>query len=105
VERKRADPAHKRGSISQHPENRHSLGVRNAFREQNCVNIPTYSTYAANHPHNRAKAGPAIIIRKDIKPHELAKYETDNIQAMNINIEHCDEDFTISAIYWPPRHN
>jgi hypothetical protein len=51
-----------------------------------------------------AHAGSAIILRKDIKPHELAKYEMGNIQAMNISIEDWDGNFTISAIYCPPRH-
>lgn len=57
------------------------------FTEQNYVNIPNYITYATNHPDGRAHAGEAIIIRTDIKHHELAKYETDHIRATNISIE------------------
>jgi hypothetical protein len=54
------------------------------FTEQNYVNIPNYITYATNYPIGRAYAGSAIIIRKDIKRNQVAKYETDNIQVMNI---------------------
>jgi hypothetical protein len=71
------------------------------FREQNYVNIPNYITYAPNHPDGRPHAGSAIIIRKDIKHHELPKYETDHIQATNISIEDCDGNLTISTIYCP----
>jgi hypothetical protein len=55
--------------------------------EQTNVNIPNYITYATNHPGGTAHAGSAIILRKDIKHHELPKYETDYIQATNISIE------------------
>jgi hypothetical protein len=73
------------------------------FTEQNYVNIPNYITYATNHPDEKAPTGSAIIIRKDIKHHELPKYETDHIQATN-SIEDWDGNLTISAIYRPPRH-
>jgi hypothetical protein len=49
-------------------------------------------------------AGSAIIIRKDIKYHEHAKYEMDHIQATNISIENWDGNFNISAIYCCPLH-
>jgi hypothetical protein len=74
------------------------------FTEQNYVNIPNYITYATNHPDARAHAGSAIIIRNDLKHHQLAKYETDQIQATNISIEDWDGNLIISAIYCPPRH-
>jgi hypothetical protein len=74
------------------------------FTEQNCVNIPTYTTYATNRPDGTAHADSAINIRKDIKHHELAKYEMDHVQQTNICIEDWDRNLTISAIYWPPRH-
>jgi hypothetical protein len=62
------------------------------------TNIRNYTTHATSHPDWGSHAGSAIIIRKDIKHHELAKYETDNIQAMNISIEDSDGNLTISAI-------
>jgi exonuclease III len=75
------------------------------FTEQNYVNIPNYITYATNHPDGTAHAGSAIIIRKNIKHHELAEYEMDHIQATNIlSIEDWDGNLTISALYCPPRH-
>jgi exonuclease III len=69
--------------------------------EQNCGNIPNYITYATNNPDGTAHAGSAIITRKYIKHHKLAKYETDHIQATNISIEHGDGNLAISAIYCP----
>jgi hypothetical protein len=88
VECKRADQKHKRSlSTSQNPENRHPLGVRTQIYGTNYVKIPTYTTYAANDADGRAHAGSAIIITEEIKNYELAKYETDHIQATNISIE------------------
>jgi hypothetical protein len=74
------------------------------FTERNYIQIPNYIAYDTKHPDGRAHAGTAIIIRKDIKQHELAKYETDHIQATNISIEDWNGSLTISAIYCPPRH-
>jgi hypothetical protein len=56
------------------------------FKEQN------YITHATSHPDWRTHAGSAIIVRKGIKHHELAKYETDRIQAtnMHVSIEYWD---------------
>jgi exonuclease III len=71
------------------------------FTEQNYVNIRNYITYATNHPDGRAHASSAIIIRKDIKHHELVKYEMDHIRATNTSIEDWDGNLTISAIYCP----
>jgi hypothetical protein len=101
VECKRADLTHK---ISQHPENRHPLGVRNPFYGTKLCKIPNYITYATNHQDGTAHASSAMIIRKDIKHYELAKYETDHIQTINISIEDWNGNLTISAIYCPPRH-
>jgi hypothetical protein len=71
------------------------------FTQQNYVNIPTYTTYATDHPDGTAHAGSATITRKDIKHNELIKYETDYIQATKISIEEWDGNLTISAIYCP----
>jgi hypothetical protein len=74
------------------------------FTERNYIKIPNYIAYDTKHRDGRAHAGTAIIIRKDIKHHELAKYETDYIQATNISIEDWNGSMTISAIYCPPRY-
>jgi hypothetical protein len=63
------------------------------FMEENYVNIPNIP-YATNRPNRRGHAGSAIIIINTIKHHELAKIETDHIQATNISIEYCG-DLTI----------
>jgi hypothetical protein len=46
-----------------------------------------YITYATYHSDGTPHAGSAIIVRKDIKHDELARYATDHIQATNISIE------------------
>jgi hypothetical protein len=105
VECKRDDPAHERSrSISQPQKVDILLVSETRFTEQNYVKIPTYTTNATNHPDRTARAGLAIKIRKDVKHHELAKYEKDHIQATNISIEDGGGNLTISAIYSPPRH-
>jgi hypothetical protein len=55
------------------------------FTELNYVKIPTCTTYITNHADGTAHAGSGIIITNGVKDHELAKYETDRIQAMNIS--------------------
>jgi exonuclease III len=65
------------------------------FTEQNYANIPNHTTYATNHPDGRAHAGSVIIIKQDIKHHEIAKYKLDHIQATNISIEDWDGNLTI----------
>jgi hypothetical protein len=52
--------------------------------------------YATNHLDGTARAGSAIIIKKDIKHHKLAKYEMGYIQATNISTEDKDENLTIT---------
>jgi hypothetical protein len=74
------------------------------FTEQNSVNVPNYITYVTNHTDGTAHSGSAITVRKDVEDHELAKFETDHIQATNISIEDWDGNLTISAINCPPRH-
>jgi hypothetical protein len=54
------------------------------FTERNHVKIPAYTTYATNHSDGKAHAGSDIL---NIKHYELAKYETDHIQATNISTE------------------
>jgi hypothetical protein len=71
------------------------------FTEQNYVNISNSITYATNHPDGTTHADSAIIKRKDIKHHELAKYEMDHIQVTNISIEDWDGNLTTSANYCP----
>jgi ABC-type phosphate/phosphonate transport system substrate-binding protein len=57
------------------------------FTERNDVKIPACTTYATNNPDRRTHGGSAIIIRKDIKYHKLAKCETDHNQGTNTSIE------------------
>jgi hypothetical protein len=66
------------------------------FTERNYILIPNSTTY---HPDGRTHASSAIIMIKDVKLHELAKYETDHIQATNISIEDWNGSLTVSAIY------
>jgi hypothetical protein len=74
------------------------------FTERSDIKILAYTTYATNSPDGTAHAGPATIIRKDIKCYELAKYETDHIQATNVSIGDWDRNLITSAVYCPPRH-
>jgi hypothetical protein len=91
VERKWADPTHKNVAVFLNTQKTDILLVYETyFTEQNYLNIANYITYAINHPGGTAHADLAMIIRKDIKHHEPAKYETDHIQAKNISIENWD---------------
>jgi hypothetical protein len=68
------------------------LVSENHFTERNYVKLPTYTTYIAHPPDQRAYAGSAVIIRKEI-------YETSYIQATNMGFEDQDGNLTISAMY------
>lgn len=75
------------------------------FTERNYLRIPNYVVYHTKHPDGRAHAGTAVILKKNIKHHELPKYELEHIQATSVCIEDWNGPITISAIYCPPRHN
>jgi exonuclease III len=74
------------------------------FTERNYVNIPYYITYATSHLDGRAHAGSAIIIKTDMKHHELAKYEKEHIPATNISIKDWDGNRDHLSHLLPPRH-
>lgn len=75
------------------------------FTNQNYLKIQGYQLYYTNYPHNKARSGSAVIVKESINQYELAKYETEQIQATSIRIRTKRYEITIAAIYCPPKHN
>ena len=69
------------------------------FTDRNYLRIRNYVVYHTQHPDGRAHAGTAIILKKNIKHHELPKYELEHLQATSIYVEDWNGPLTISAIY------
>jgi hypothetical protein len=97
----------------------HSLEV-NAFMNLNNIDIflvsethftnrsyfrsSGYTVYTTRHPDGTAHGGTAVIIKNNIKHHELPKSETACLQATSVVIEDWRGPITVSAVYCPPRH-
>lgn len=74
------------------------------FTDRHFFRIPGYTFYNTNHPTGEAHGGAAIIIRSSIKHFELPKYETEKIQATQIQVTDSKGPITIAAAYCPPKH-
>lgn len=75
------------------------------FTAKSYICIPRYSTYYNTHPDGSAHGGTAILIRNNIKHHEICPYSKDYLQATNVVIEERDGPIVISATYSPPKHS
>jgi len=64
--------------------------------------IPCYQTYYYDHPDGTAHAGSAILIKSDIKHFILPSFQSNSVQATNINIQINHIPTTISSVYCPP---
>lgn len=75
------------------------------FTSRSHIKIPGYNIYYTNHPSGNAHAGTAVIIKSEIKHHEMPPYRKEHIQATSVVVEDWTGPITISAVYKPPRHN
>lgn len=75
------------------------------FTTKTVFKIPNYKIYHTPHPDDTAHGGAAVIIRNSITHHELLHYQSEKIQAANVQVDAIQCPFTISAIYCPPRHS
>lgn len=66
--------------------------------------ITGYTTYNTRHPDGRAHGGSVMLIKNNIKHHEISKYQKDYIQATSIQVTSRNKNIVISAVYCPPRH-
>ena len=74
------------------------------FTERSYLAIPGYNVYNTQHPDGTAHGGTAIIIRKNIKHHNLTEYETEHIKATSIMITEACGQLALTAVYCPPKH-
>ncbi|CAK1588943.1 unnamed protein product [Parnassius mnemosyne] len=74
------------------------------FVSSSLIKIKGYNIYHTNHPDGTAHGGTAVIIKSSIKHHELPQYSTEQIQATSVSVLDRNGDFTISAVYCPPKH-
>lgn len=73
------------------------------FTNKTYMKIHNYTIYDTKHPDGTAHGGTAVIIKNNLKHHELPKFEEAYLQATSINLHSKIGDFTLSAIYCPPR--
>lgn len=74
------------------------------FTYRSYMQIPKYYIYDTKHPDGTAHGGTAIIIKRNIRHHQIQKYEHDHLQATSVSIADWNGAIIISAIYCPPRH-
>jgi exonuclease III len=65
------------------------------FTERNYIKLPNYIAYDTKHPDGRPYAGTAILIRRNVKHYEFAKYETTHTQATSVCIEEWNGKLTV----------
>lgn len=75
------------------------------FTKQSYIQFRGYKIYHALHPDNKAKGGSAVIVKENLQHHEETKYESNEIQAVAVQIKTKRFPITISSVYCPPRHN
>ena len=86
-------------TFSQHTRNRHNVNFRNQiYGEKLFQNSEVYTTYVTNHPDGTAHGGTAVIVKSNIKHHELQPSDHDFIQATSININELDSGLTVTAV-------
>lgn len=57
------------------------------------------------HPSGAAHGGSAILVKHNIRHHEIESYCSEMFQATKISIEDWQGPLTLCAVYSPPRHN
>lgn len=62
-----------------------------------------YRFYQTMHPDGTAHRGSAILIRNNIKHHEIKSYQTNELETTNIVVEDWSGLIIVSAIYSPPK--
>lgn len=67
--------------------------------------IKEYCVYTTCHPDGKSHAGTAIIVKKTVKHSILPEFKKDCIQATSILIEDKLGEFSVTAVYCPPRHS
>lgn len=73
------------------------------FTNQSFIKISNYDAYHTPHPAGRARGGTAILIRNNIEHYEKSKICKEEMQVTTVNIHMKKKDFSIAAIYCPPR--
>lgn len=75
------------------------------FTDKSFIKIPSYKIYHTKHPSGKGHGGSAIVIKDNIKHHELQPYVTDHIQATSVRVDDLVAPICITALYCPPRHS
>lgn len=70
--------------------------------DKNYIKIPKYTVHYTKHPNDKAHGGTAIIIKSNIKHHELNKFSEKYLQSTSIVIDDWLGNLTLSAVYCPP---
>ena len=74
------------------------------FTSRSAVTIPGYNIYTTNHPDGTPHGGTAVVIKSSVKHHQLASYQTEQIQATTLSVEDKHSTLNVSSVYCPPKH-
>ena len=75
------------------------------FTNKSYLKIYNYNIYFTNHPDGKAHGGTAIIIKSEIQHFENEHFQKDYLQATNVTVEDSNGNFTLSAVYCPPKYS
>lgn len=74
------------------------------FNKQSHITFNGYKVYHALHPDNKGRGGSAVIVKENIKHHEVSICEEPDLQSVAVCINTKRYSLTVAAIYCPPRH-
>lgn len=74
------------------------------FTKESFIKFKNYELYHTIHPHNTARGGSAVIIRKNLKHHEEDKLSVEEFQATTVRVTANSQSLLITSVYSPPRH-
>lgn len=75
------------------------------FTKQSFIKFNSYKVYHAIHPNNTARGGSAILIKENLYHYQEFQYEEQEIQAVAVKVKTTKYEFSVVAIYSPPRHS
>jgi len=75
------------------------------FTRESFIILRGFDLYHTMHPNNGARDGSAVVIKKEISPHENINGEEEEFQITAVTIKTTSGIITVATIYSPRRHN
>jgi hypothetical protein len=75
------------------------------FTKLSFIKFRGYKFYHTTHPKNAARGGSAVIVKDNICHNEEVRIQSEDIQAMVLNIKTKNYNIALVSLYSPPKHN